>query len=35
MKFKFNQLGNITVTAKSTYDSKEKFSGEIGGRIAF
>lgn len=26
---------NITVTAKSTYDSKEKFSGEIGGRIAF
>lgn len=26
---------NITVTAKSTYDSKEKFTGEIGGRIAF
>lgn len=26
---------NITVTTKSTYDSKEKFSGEIGGRIAF
>ena len=26
---------NITITGRSTYDSKDKWSGEIGGRISF